>query len=348
MDAFYAAVEQRDNPQYRGKPLIVGGDPDKRGVVATCSYEARKFGIHSAMSSARARTLCPHATFLRPRFEVYRQVSRQIQAIFQDYTDLIEPLSLDEAYLDVTDCPLFSNSATLIARDIKRRIREEIELTASSGVSYNKFLAKIASDMNKPDGSYVITPEQGESFVAMLPIGRFHGVGKATERKMKALGIHTGADLKTWSMEGLQRHFGKTAAYYYNACRGIDERPVVSHRECKSIGSETTFEHDLYDREEMLDWLERLATEVVELMAIKHFAAHTVTIKVKYDNFQQVTRSRTVDQPLACIEGILALLPDLLAKTEAAQRPVRLLGVTVSGLIKVSDAVRYGQQMGLF
>lgn len=348
MDAFYAAVEQRDNPQYRGRPLIVGGDPDKRGVVATCSYEARKFGIHSAMPSARARTLCPHAIFLRPRFEVYRQVSRQIQAILREYTDLIEPLSLDEAYLDVTACPLFNNSATLIARDIKRRIREEVELTGSSGVSYNKFLAKIASDMNKPDGLYVITPEQGEGFVAMLPIGRFHGVGKATERKMKALGIHTGEDLKAWSLEELQGHFGKAAVYYFNACRGIDERPVISHRERKSLGSETTFEHDLYNRTEMLDWLERLATEVVELMAIKHFAAHTVTIKVKYDNFQQITRSRTVDQPLASIEGVLPLLPDLLAKTEAAQRPVRLLGVTVSGLIKVSDAVRYGLQMGLF
>ena len=203
MDAFYAAVEQRDRPELRGKPVIVGGAPDKRGVVATASYEARPFGIHSAMPAATARRLCPHAVFLRPRFEVYRQVSRQIRAIFQRYTEQIEPLSLDEAYLDVTDSTLLHNSASLIAQDILQTIQRETRLSASAGVSYNKFLAKLASEVNKPNGFYLITPEQGPAFVEQLPIGKFHGIGKKTEAKMQQLGIHTGADLKNWPLERL-------------------------------------------------------------------------------------------------------------------------------------------------
>jgi DNA polymerase-4 len=235
MDAFYASVEQRDFPEYRGKPLIVGGPPDSRGVVAACSYEARRFGIHSAMPSSRAWRLCPQAIFVKPRFDVYRTVSREIQAVFYEFTDKVEPLSLDEAYLDVSECNRWSGSATLIAKEIKSRIRLKTGLTASAGVSYNKFLAKIASDMDKPDGLYVIKPEQGEAFIEKLPIGRFFGVGRATEAKMKQLNIHTGLDLKNWSRDDLVAHFGKPGGYYYEIARGIDRRAVNSHRIRKSI-----------------------------------------------------------------------------------------------------------------
>jgi DNA polymerase IV len=348
MDAFYASVEQRDCPEYRGRPVIVGGDPARRGVVAAASYEAREYGVHSAMPAARAQRLCPQAVFLRPRFDAYRRASEQIQAIFRDYTAVIEPLSLDEAYLDVSDCPLFDNSATRIAADIKRRIRSETQLTASAGVSYNKFLAKIASDMNKPDGLCVVTPEQGAALAAALPIGRFHGIGKATESRMNALGIQTGADLLTWPLERLQRHFGRAAAYYLNAAQGIDERPVVSHRERKSIGAETTFAQDLSDTDEMLDWLRRLAAEVAGLLSEKRLAARTVVVKVRYDNFELVTRSRTVPRPLQGHEEITELLPGLLARTEAGARRVRLLGVTASGLAAWGEQPTPEPQLALF
>ncbi|MCK4708892.1 MAG: DNA polymerase IV, partial [Gammaproteobacteria bacterium] len=245
MDAFFAAVEQRDFPEYKGKPLIVGGNPEKRGVVATCSYEARKFGIHSAMASSTAYRLCPQAIIVKPRFEAYREVSNIIRSIFHQYTNLVEPLSLDEAYLDVSESSQFDGSASLIAKDIKQKIFEQTQLTASAGVSYNKFLAKVASDMNKPDGLTLIRPEQGEEFVAALAIGKFYGVGKATEAKMKSLGINAGADLKKLSLSECQQTFGKAGSYYYNICRGVDEREVVKQRERKSLGSETTFEKDL-------------------------------------------------------------------------------------------------------
>ena len=330
MDAFYAAVEQRDRPELRGKPVIVGGAPDKRGVVATASYEARPFGIHSAMPAATARRLCPHAVFLRPRFEVYRQVSRQIRAIFQRYTEQIEPLSLDEAYLDVTDSTLLHNSASLIAQDILQTIQRETRLSASAGVSYNKFLAKLASEVNKPNGFYLITPEQGPAFVEQLPIGKFHGIGKKTEAKMQQLGIRTGADLKNWPLERLLQTFGKVGQHFYHIARGLDARPVVSERPYKSLGSETTFEKDLDAVDEMLQQLRQLATDVVENLQRKQLRGYTVTLKVKFDDFQQVTRSQTVSQPLLTLQDIDRWLPELLRRTEAGARKVRLLGVTVS------------------
>lgn len=336
MDAFYASVEQRDFPQYRGKPIIVGGSPDSRGVVATASYEARVFGVHSAMPCARARRLCPQATFVRPRFAVYRQVSQQIRDIFQYYTDLVEPLSLDEAYLDVSDSELFQNSASLIAEDIRRRIFQETRLTASAGVSYNKFLAKLASDVNKPDGLYLITPEQGPAFIEQLAIGKFHGIGKSTEKKMKQHGIHTGADLKAWPLQDLLATFGKVGQHYYNISRGIDERQVQNERIRKSLSTETTFAHDLSDTAEMLVHLNRLAAEVADDLAMKQIKGMTLTIKVRYADFQLVTRSQSFSRPFHRYEEMLSILPQLLAKTAAGERKVRLLGVGVSNLV---DAV---------
>ncbi len=333
MDAFFASVEQRDNPEYQNKPLIVGGDPNKRGVVAACSYEARKFGIHSAMPASRARRLCPEAIFVRPRMDAYREVSEQIRSIFRQYTDLMEPLSMDEAYLDVSDSELFHGSATLIAKDIKRSIFETTKLIASAGVSYNKFLAKIASDVDKPDGLYLITPEQGERFVEALKIGKFYGVGKATEAKMKAVGIHTGADLKEWSEENLVQRFGKVGRHYYLIVRGIDKRLVVNTRIRKSLGTEHTYDQDLDDIDQMQKELERLAIKVADNLSEKNLTAYTMTVKIKYDNFEQITRCNTMENCLNP-ESMIALIPDLLAKTEITTRKVRLLGISVS---KLSD-----------
>lgn len=332
MDAFYAAVEQRDNPRYRGKPIVVGGDPNRRGVVATASYEARRYGIHSAMPAAWAYRRCPQAIFVRPRFETYRQVSRQVQGVLRDYSQFVEPLSLDEAYVDVSDSRRHNGSATLIAQEMRRRILEETGLTASAGVSYNKLLAKLASDMDKPDGLTVIKPDEGPAFAAGLEIGKFHGIGRATEARMRALGISTGADLCRWPLERLQETFGKSARYYHDAARGIDERPVQNQRERKSIGSETTFEHDLADTREMIHHLESLAAEVVDSLKLKGLWARTLTIKVKYDDFESVTRSRTLDAPIREFDVLKPWLAFLLAKTEAGHRRVRLLGVTASGL----------------
>lgn len=345
MDAFYAAVEQRDDPSLRGRPLVVGGSPDGRGVVATASYEARRFGIRSAMPASRARRLCPDAVFVRPRFDAYKAESAKIQAIFRRYTELVEPLSLDEAYLDVSACTICRGSATLIAKRIKQEILAETGLTASAGVSYNKFLAKLASDIDKPDGLYLIPPDQGADFVAKLPVGRFHGVGPATEAKMHALGIETGADLARWSLEELQAAFGKSGAFYYSISRGIDDRPVRVARERKSYGSETTFERDLVDPAAMIAALRPLALDVLEGLAKRGLTADTWTLKVKYHDFRQVTRAQTTSQPLVELDAVMAVLDVLLARTEAADRPVRLLGVTGSGLRPLQTA---DQQLGLF
>jgi DNA polymerase-4 len=346
MDAFYAAVEQRDNPQLRGRPLVVGGSPDGRGVVATASYEARRFGIRSAMPASRARRLCPEAVFVRPRFEAYRADSRRIQAIFRRYTELVEPLSLDEAYLDVSGCTVCRGSATLIARRIKEEIHAETGLTASAGVSYNKFLAKLASDLDKPDGLHLITPEQGPAFIATLPVGRFHGVGPATEARMHELGIRTGADLARWSLEELQATFGKRGPFYYGIARGIDERPVRPVRERKSYGSETTFERDLSAVEAMREALEPLAADVLEGLAQRGLCADTWTLKVKYHDFRQITRAHTPPQPPRDLATVMSLLAALLERTEAARTPVRLLGVTASGLRL--DKTEATQQLNLF
>jgi len=334
MDAFFASVEQRDFPQYRGKPVIVGGAPDKRGVVAACSYEARKFGIHSAMPSSQACRLCPQAILRRPRFDVYRQVSLEITEVFRQFTDRVEPLSLDEAYLDVSNSELHRGSATLIAKSIKQAVRERTQLTASAGVSYNKFLAKMASDMDKPDGLYVIKPEQGVAFIEHLPIGRFFGIGKATEARMQALGIHYGKQLKQWSQVDLVRRFGKAGNYYYDIARGIDMRPIINARIRKSLGTETTFEHDLGDKRQMLEMLIKLADKVTRSMRRRKLHARTLTIKVKYADFSQVTRSRTLEDAFDDIQTISPVLPLLLDKTAAGEKKVRLLGVTVSNFIK--------------
>lgn len=332
MDAFYASVEQRDRPEYRGKPVIVGGPPDSRGVVAAASYEARRYGIRSAMSSYKAFKLCPQAVFLYPRFEAYKEASRQIRAIFADYTDLIEPLSLDEAYLDVTDNKKGIVSATAIAQEIKKRIWEELELTASAGISYNKFLAKVASDYQKPNGLFIITPSQAEAFMEQLPIEQFYGIGAKTAPKLKAQGIQNGLDLKNLSPEQMRAFFGKSADFYYRLVRGEDDRPVETDWVRKSVGSENTFSKDLDDPEEMLTELRPLAQEVLDWMNRHETYGRTLTLKVKYANFQQVTRSKTLDCFLDSLALIMEYLEKLLNNTEAGPRPVRLLGLSISNL----------------
>jgi len=332
MDAFFASVEQRDKPEYQGLPVIVGGLPDKRGVVAACSYEARQFGIHSAMPSSTAFRLCPGAIFLRPRIDVYREISIEIQSIFARFTDLVEPLSLDEAYLDVSECQEYQGSATLIARSIKETIKDETNLTASAGVSYNKFLAKIASDMDKPDGLYLITPGQGEKFVEQLAVRKFHGIGKATEAKMNSLGISYGRDLKQWTENALIKMFGKAGRYYYQIARGIDHRPVRNNRIRKSIGSETTFQEDLSDIDVMLSKLKGLSEKVFLKLCEKELSARTITLKVKYDNFELVTRSITRENSVKNAGEMMSILKELIQKTEVSVRKVRLLGVSSSNL----------------
>ncbi|EDY87644.1 DNA-directed DNA polymerase protein [gamma proteobacterium HTCC5015] len=338
MDAFFASVEQRDNPEWRGLPVVVGGAPSRRGVVAAASYEARRFGIRSAMSSARALQRCPHVVFVPPRFEVYRAVSEQIHGIFAQYTDMIEPLSLDEAYLDVSACDVLGGSATRIAEALRADIFRATQLTASAGVSYNKFLAKMASDQNKPDGLCVIHPQRGEAFVGELPIGDFHGVGPATEKKMQQWGIRTGADLRKKSREWLAAHFGKSAGYYYDIARGVDERPVRTHRIRKSIGSETTFAQDLNREAAMLAVLEQRLEKVLLQLEKKRWNARTLTVKVKYADFTQVTRSKSLDEPSHGVSAFRRQLPELLRSTEARSKPVRLLGVTLSNLSPQADS----------
>ncbi len=330
MDAFFASVEQRNNPALRNKPVVVGGRPDSRGVVAAASYEARQYGIHSAMPCSQAYRKCPQTVFVRPNFAAYREVSQQFRSIFAQYTDLIEPLSLDEAYLDVTENKLNEPSATRIAQAIRQQIRQQTRLTASAGVSYNKFIAKIASDINKPDGIKVILPEEGEAFVAQLKIGRFYGIGQATEKKMRALGIDNGACLKEKSLDFLFQHFGKSGAFYYQIARGIDKREVNSTRIRKSLGSETTFSTDISEPNELLKQLSLLVDEVSKDLLKHNLKGKTVTLKVKFDDFQQITRSKTLERKINDYNTIYSLCKILLLKTEAGRRKVRLLGVTLS------------------
>ncbi|MGZ5006943.1 MAG: DNA polymerase IV [Methylobacter sp.] len=347
MDAFFAAVEQRDFPQYRNKPLIVGGSPDSRGVVATCSYEARQYGIHSAMPSAHAYRLCPQAIFVKPRFDAYQQASMAIRKIFADYTDIVEPLSLDEAYLDVTQSNLYQGSATLIAKAIKAAIKQETQLTASAGVSYNKFLAKIASDINKPDGFYLITPEQGPDFAERLAVEKFHGIGKATSAKMHALGIKTGKDLKELPLEILQHYFGKAGLHYYSISRGIDNRPVNNYRIRKSVGVEVTFQRDILLKQEVIAELHCLLAKAQGKVAEKQLIAHTLTVKIKYHDFVQITRSRTLPQRITAESALDVVLEDLLKDTDIGRRNVRLLGVSLSSLENKSGQTHF-RQMDLF
>ena len=343
MDAFFASVEQRDQPQYRGKPIVVGGRPDQRGVVAAASYEARQYGIHSALPSRLAAQRCPHLFFVKPRFEVYRAVSQQIHAIFDRYTDLVEPLSLDEAYLDVTLNKPGIASAMAIARAIKQAIRAETQLTASAGVSYNKFLAKLASGLDKPDGLYLIAPEQGQAVVESLPIAKFYGVGAATAQKMQALGIHTGFDLKQWSEADLRQHFGKAGSYYYHVARAADERPVNPHRIRKSIGAEQSFADDLEGLEAMEAALATLAREVATRMDKHQRYGHTLTLKVKYADYQQTTRAQTVTGRLRNAAALYSLATSLLRSHLDPNRKVRLLGLTVSNLGEPTALPRYTQ-----
>jgi len=344
MDAFFASVEQRDNPDLRGKPVAVGGI--QRGVVAAASYEARRFGVRSAMPSMRAKRLCPDLIFVKPRFEVYRAVSQQIRAIFADYTPLIEPLSLDEAYLDLTDY-LEGRTATRIAQEVRARIREATGLTASAGVSYNKFLAKLASDQRKPDGLFVIPPEAGAAFVQSLPIGRFHGVGPATAARMEAHGILTGADLARQSLEFLTARFGKSGTYYWNIARGIDHREVKPDRIRKSIGAENTFFDDLRDLAAAHAELAPLADKVWRHATSARRAGRTVTLKVKYGDFRQITRAKSLPAPVESRDQMLAIACELLAPVFADPHGVRLLGITLSAL-EEAGAVTAPRQLGLF
>ncbi|WP_404784976.1 DNA polymerase IV [Altericista sp. CCNU0014] len=343
MDAFYASVEQRDNPKYRGKPLVVGGSPDKRGAVAAASYEARKFGIHSAMPSRAAVQRCPHLIFAPPRFEVYREISEQIRSIFLNYTDLVEPLALDEAYLDVTENKKENPSATAIAREIKQTILQKTQLTSSAGVSFNKFLAKIASGMNKPDGLTVIQPDEAEAFIEALPIEAFYGVGRATAAKMQELGIRTGVDLKQRSERELMHHFGKVGLFYYQIARGIDDRPVNPNRIRKSIGAETSFDPDLQGRALIEEKLEAIAQEVQERLKRNGARGRTVTLKVKFADYRQITRSRTMLEYVSNESQILGRAKELLRGVEVEAQKVRLLGITLSNLDTETDEPIYRQ-----
>jgi len=330
MDAFYASVEQRDNPEYRGRPVIVGGTPQQRGVVAACSYEARKFGIHSAMSAAKALLLCPTAVLLPPRFDAYEHVSRHINKIFREYTDLVEPLSLDEAFLDVTNNKRKEPSATRIAREIKRRILQRTKLTASAGVSYNKFLAKVASGFKKPDGLTVVTPQKAIEFINKLEIAQFYGVGQVTEKKMLKLGIKTGKDLRAKDRTWLIKNFGSAGYFFHDLARGIDGRQVEPDWERKSMGKETTFPKDIDDKNEILRNLTELAWEIEEWMRGEKLRANTVTLKIKYYDFKSITRSISLKEPVYMARDIMDSIIDLLKKTDAGDIKIRLAGISLS------------------
>ena len=335
MDAFYASVEQRDNPELCGLPVAVGGR--QRGVVMAASYEARKFGVRSAMPSVTAKRMCAELVFVKPRFDAYKEVSRQIREIFLDYTPLVEPLSLDEAYLDVTtnlkNIPLASD----IAREIRARILDKTGLTASAGVSYNKFLAKLASDYRKPNGQTVIPPEKGPAFVESLAVAKFHGVGPKTAEKMNRLGIHTGADLKAQSLEFLEQYFGRSGAYYHAIARGRDERRVVPNRPRKSVGSETTFMEDLGRPKEIEDGVDAVLDDVWNYCERTGIAGRTVTVKIKYADFQIVTRSRTLPAPVSSRAMLAQTSVELVRTIFPLEKRVRLLGVSLSNMSERND-----------
>jgi DNA polymerase-4 len=336
MDAFYASVEQRDFPEYRGKPIIVGGSPEGRGVVATASYEARKFGVKSAMSSRQAVLHCPQAIFVRPRFDAYKEVSVRIREIFSRYTDLIEPLSLDEAYLDVTEDKLGIGSAIEIAKQIKLAIKTELNLTASAGVSSNKFVAKIASDMDKPDGLTFIGPSKIARFMENLPVEKFFGVGKVTAKKMKSMQLHTGADLKKLSEDELKRYFGKAGKFYFSIVRGLDSREVQPYRVSKSLAAEDTFEHDLITIAEMRTELGRLSEKVAGRLKKRNLKGRTVTLKIKFSDFTLLTRSLTLTERTADIETILSTAEKLLDNIELEDKAIRLLGISLSNFYEAA------------
>jgi len=348
MDAFYASVEQRDFPELRGKALAVGGSPDGRGVVATASYEARKYGVRSAMPSRQALQLCPHLIFTRPRFDVYKEVSDKIRAIFRRYTDLIEPLSLDEAYLDVTEDKQGVGSAIEIAKAIKSAIKEELNLTASAGVSVNKFIAKIASDYQKPDGLTFIGPSKVIPFLEQLPIEKFFGVGKVTAQKMKSMGIHCGTDLKQLSEVDLIRRFGKSGKFFYHMVRGEDNREVKPNRISKSIGIEDTFETDLREEEDMKRELESLCDKLEKRLLTKSKQGRTITLKIKFEDFTQITRSFTSPFYTNTAEDMKTQIMELLSKVDMQDKKVRLLGVTLSNFYENDLEKVQNRQLSLF
>lgn len=329
MDAFYASVEQRDNPELRGKPLAVG-HAEERGVVAAASYEARRFGVRSAMSSQKAKRLCPQLIFVPGRMDEYKSVSRQIHEIFHEYTDIIEPLSLDEAFLDVTENKPGIPLAVEIAKEIKQKIRERLNLVASAGISYNKFLAKIASDYRKPDGLCTIHPNQALEFISRLPIENFWGVGPVTAKKMHSLGIHNGEHLRARSLETLIREFGKVGAIYYDFSRGIDLRPVETVQIRKSIGCEHTLERDINKRSSVIIELYHTAVELVGRLNRKDFRGNTLTLKIKFHDFSQITRSITQSKELLTLDVILPLAKQLLKEVVYETHPIRLIGLSVS------------------
>jgi len=349
MDAFFASVEQRDFPEYRGKPLVVGGSPEGRGVVAAASYEARVFGIRSAMPSHKALKLCPHVLFVPTRFEVYKEVSKSIREIFRRYTDVIEPLSLDEAYLDVSTDKLGIGSAMEIAKQIRQAIKEELQLTASAGISINKFVAKVASDINKPDGLAFIGPSKIQAFMESLPVEKFFGVGKVTAAKMKQMNLHTGADLKALSETDLVKHFGKQGHFYYRIVRGVDDRPVQPHRESKSVGVEDTFEHDLTTLADMNKELEKLADKLVLRLQKRQLKGRTITLKIRFNDFSIINRSFSFINILDDLPIILNTAKTLLAKELGAEdRRVRLLGITVSNFNEKPLVNKTPGQLSLF
>lgn len=338
MDAFYASVEQRDNPKLRGKPVIVGGNPQSRGVVATCSYEARKYGIHSAMPSKIAYNRCPYAIFVPPRFDKYYKVSRQIREIFYRYTDLVEPLSLDEAFLDVTSNKMNMEYATEVAKKIKKEIYEEVGLTASAGVSYNKFLAKLASDYNKPNGLTILTPDNSQDFLDKLPIKKFFGIGKVTSKVLLSMGINNGYDLRQLDLFQLESIFKSRGYSYYQFARGIDNRPVEPYRERKSVGTETTLSYNLnIVDEEVADILSELCEDVSSRLKHNKKSGKTITLKVKYDDFTQITRSISVERAVYDKDEIRVNVYNLLKHLVDNGKQIRLLGITVSNLVDIEE-----------
>lgn len=344
MDAFFASVEQRDNPALRGKPIAVGGRPDQRGVVATASYAARQFGIHSAMPMATAVRLCPELIIVRSNMTHYRQIAESIREIFSRFTDKIEPLSIDEAYLDVSASTDFQGSATLIAQHILATITEETHLTASAGVSYCKFLAKYASNINKPNGIYTITPEQALAIIADMPIEKFHGIGPATQKKLNQLGIYNGLDLRNSHRQRLQQQLGKNADFYYQLAHGHDNREIRTSRERKSLGSETTFSQDITDIARLLVKLTGLVTEIWQQLIKKDLLATTITVKIKYADFHLQTKSHTQTSPIYS-ENSAQLIAAALLRQAKQDKPVRLLGISCSHLV---DRKNYPIQQRLF
>jgi DNA polymerase-4 len=331
MDAFFASVEQLDNPELRGKPVAVGGSGE-RHVVAAASYEARKFGVRSAMPSVTARKLCPNLIFVKHRFERYQEISGQVFEIFREYTDMVEPLSIDEAFLDVTNDKKGICSATLIARSIKDEIKNRTGLTASAGISVNKFLAKIASDINKPDGIFLIPPENAEKFIEELPIEKFYGIGSVTAERMHKLGIHSGYDLKQWDLLSLIRNFGKTGKFYFDIARGIDERPVEIHSERKSIGTELTYEKDLTTRFEIIAELYKVEKELMDRIERSGTTGRTVTLKVKFSDFRQITSSRTLQNYISNFRALHEEVTEIRKSLSLEGTRIRLLGVSISNL----------------